>query len=522
MGALIDRELRRALCVLICTALLMSPPVTAQTRSAGLPALGDGEMTLGAERRMGERVAREIYRDPDFIDDPILGDYVDQVWRKLLAAARERGDLSPEMSERFAWEIMMGRDRSINAFALLGGYFGLHLGLIGVMSSRDELAAVLAHELSHVTQRHISRLITREKQQTPMIIAALILSALVASKSSNAASAIAAGSQAAAVQGQLNFSRDMEREADRIGYAVLEQAGYQTRGFATMFDKLQQASRLNDYGAFPYLRTHPLTNERVADMNAREPSTGASGGAEVADLEHQMMAARARALTQQGVDSLRSLVAEADNARVGSSSSARHVALLYLSALANIRLSEWVRASSDAKRLEELVRRDPAGARLSELLRFELALAQATSGPGGAPPPAITKSLSSSAVIQSSSGRRPEMLMAANFLLRTGRADEAAQRLRTWVSEHPRDASAWETLALANLAAGHVLRGIRAEAEAQVARYDYPGARDRFTAAQEWMKKMAGHPGFDHIEASIIDARARQVAALAREQALER
>ena len=90
MGALIDRELRRALCVLICTALLMSPPVTAQTRSAGLPSLGDGEMTLGAERRMGERVAREIYRDPDFIDDPILGVTASAHARERLGRGRGR------------------------------------------------------------------------------------------------------------------------------------------------------------------------------------------------------------------------------------------------------------------------------------------------------------------------------------------------------------------------------------------------------------------------------------------------
>jgi predicted Zn-dependent protease len=89
----------------------------------------------------------------------------------------------PELDERFAWEILLGRDGSVNAFALPGGFLGLHLGLIGVVTSADELASVLAHELSHVTQRHISRLMTQQNRQAPWMVGALILAALAASKS---------------------------------------------------------------------------------------------------------------------------------------------------------------------------------------------------------------------------------------------------------------------------------------------------------------------------------------------------
>ena len=115
-----------------------------RSSSAQLPNLGDGsDMTSGDERRLGDRIIRELYRDPDYIDDPVLLEYVNDIWQPLLAAARLRGDLSPELDERFAWEILMGKDRSVNAFALPGGYFGLHLGLIAVVGSRDELASVL-------------------------------------------------------------------------------------------------------------------------------------------------------------------------------------------------------------------------------------------------------------------------------------------------------------------------------------------------------------------------------------------
>jgi predicted Zn-dependent protease len=140
---------------------------------AQLPALGDGEgMTLGAERRLGDQIARELYRDSDYLDDPVLQEYVEGIWRQLMQAARQRGELTPEQDELFAWQVVLGRDRQVNAFALPGGYMGVYLGLIAVVANRDELASVLGHELSHITQRHISRLMSKEGQQTPLLVAA--------------------------------------------------------------------------------------------------------------------------------------------------------------------------------------------------------------------------------------------------------------------------------------------------------------------------------------------------------------
>ena len=162
----------------------------------GLPTLGDGsDLTSSEERRLGDRIIRELYRDPDYIDDPVIGEYVQGIWQPLMAAARARGELSPELDERFAWEVLLGRDRTVNAFALPGGYLGLHLGLIGVVGTRDELASVMAHELSHVTQRHISRLLTQQSRQTP-----LLLGALAASKNPGATQALVVGGQALAIQ----------------------------------------------------------------------------------------------------------------------------------------------------------------------------------------------------------------------------------------------------------------------------------------------------------------------------------
>jgi predicted Zn-dependent protease len=270
-------------------------------------------MSVAAERKLGQRIARDIFRDPDYIDDPVVGDYVQRIWQPLMAAATARGDIPPELAERFAWQVMLARDRSVNAFALPGGYMGVHLGLIAMVGNRDELASVLAHELSHVSQRHIARITSLQNQQAPWLLGAMILGALAARKNVDVASAVVTTAQAASIQNQLNFSRDMEREADRIGYQVLEQAQFNVQGFVGMFDKLALANRINDNGSFPYLRTHPLTSERIGDMQARlqlAPSKPVAASEAVA-LEHALIATRARLLADPSVDHLRSEVAQA-------------------------------------------------------------------------------------------------------------------------------------------------------------------------------------------------------------------
>ena len=486
--------------LLIALALAAAIPAAAQ-----LPTLGDtSEMTSGAERKLGERIARELYRDPDYIDDPVLAEYVQSLWQPLLAAARERGELTPELDQRFAWQVLLGKDRSINAFALPGGWLGLHLGLVSVTVTRDELASVLAHELSHVTQRHISRLITQQNKQTPLVIGAMILGALAASKSPDAANAVVAGGQALAIQNQLNFSRDREREADRIGYGVLTQAGFEPAGFVRMFEKLQQAARLNDNGAFPYLRTHPMTTERMADMQARQQL--ATKPVTPAGVEHALMAARARVLSAAGVDALRSLVRDSD-AAAAATSPARQAGSLYAAALAAAKLKDFSAAQALAARLAAATRADAVAARLADLLSAEISLM------AGDANSALTR-------VDAKSQRRPELLLASQALMQTARPGPAAQLLQTWVALQPRDATAWQLLGSAHHAQGLTLRAIRAEAEAQVAYLDYAAAMDRFKAAQDLVRK--GAAGGDHIEASIIDTRARQVDSLLREQALER
>lgn len=484
-----------------------------------LPTLGDtSDLTVSAERRLGDRIIRELYRDPDYIDDAVLAEYVQSIWQPLVAAARARGELSPELDERFAWEILLGRDRTVNAFALPGGYLGLHLGLIGVVETRDELASVLAHELSHVTQRHISRLLTQQSKQTPLLLGAMVLGALAASKNPAATQALVVGGQALAIQNQLNFSRDMEREADRIGYGLMAPAGFAPQGFTGMFDKLQQANRLNDNGSWPYLRSHPLTTERMADMHSRIPPGSApkpSGPVHPA-FEPGMMTARARVLSSPGVDVLRQWIAEPQGTGFSAQTAAKRAAALYASALGSSTLRDSNSARATARRLLDVVRADPSAYRLAALLAAEIELA------AGDTAAALAK-LPSTAAGAGGHASRSELLLRAQTLLRGGAASDTqavAGALQTWVTNHPRDATAWQLLASTWQASGQPLRAIRAEAEAHAARYDYAAAVDRFKAGQDMARR--GVSAADHIEASIIDTRLRAVESLLREQATER
>lgn len=476
-------------------------------QSAGLPALGDGEsMSLSDERQLGDRIARELYRDPDFLEDPVLDEYIQQLWAPLVKAAAARGELSAELQERFAWRILLGRDRSVNAFALPGGYLGVHLGLIAVVSSHDELASVLAHELSHVTQRHIARNMNDQAKMTPWVVGSMILGALAASKSAQGAQALIVGGQAAAVQSQLSYSRDMEREADRVGYGILVDAGYDPKGFVGMFDKLQQAAALNDSGAFPYLRSHPLTTERLADMQARQQLNQVSAKVP-SNMAQAMLAARARVLSQNNPDALKAWSQDAESST--GSSAAQKAGALYAATLAHLQMRNMAAADRTLKALAQHVASSPdtspaplSAQRWLRLLSAELAFKQDRFD-------AVLTTLMPSqdhATLQ-----RPELMAVAQALLRLPRhplQTDTTRQLRRLVQQAPHDAQAWQILAGLLSSQGQALASLRAEGEAQMARLDWSGAIDRLRAAQDLARQGRLQAG-DHIEASIVDARLR-------------
>ena len=548
-------------------APIAAPTAAPTAAPPRLPALGEpisGELSVGAERRFGELIMRDVRRDPSVIDDPLPHDYIRQLWEPLVDAARQRGEITPETDGVFAWETFLVRDRSVNAFALPGGYVGVHLGLIAMTSTRDELAAVLAHELSHVTQRHIARGMSSAQKQSLLGMAAMILGVIAASRAGNADMANAAimGSQAAMIQGQLNFSRDMEREADRVGFSIFTDAGFAPAGVASMFEKLDYANRLNDNGAYPYLRSHPLTIERIGEARtrveaalAREApvstphrgdahgpghSHGTPAAVVVTGLRnqpqawlHALMQGRARVLMDSSDSALRRWVSGAapaaavapNGAQPLERATALYGATLSAAMLRNASAAE--NALAALRRLVEAHTNAAAHADVQQALRhLEADLRLATGDPAGA------HALLSARKPGGASGanpRRADLLNESSMALAWARAaakapstssnlavqntalealNLQAERLQTWVTVQPADGSAWALLSQAQELLGRPLRAVRADAESRIAAGDLNGALDRLRAGQR-MARSTTTP--DHIEASVIDARARAV-----------
>ncbi|QHE78189.1 M48 family metalloprotease [Hydrogenophaga sp. PBL-H3] len=529
---------------LLPTTLSSAQVISEPPNASALPGLGGAEgMSISAERRLGDRIARSIYQDPDYLDDPLLVDYLQALWQPLLGSARARGDVPPELAERMAWELMISRERTVNAFALPGGYLGVNLGLLAVTERPEEVASVLAHELSHVSQRHIARLMSREERMAPWMMGAMILGALAAGSNAQVASAAIAGSTAVAAQSQLNFSRDMEREADRVGFGVLSGAGFDGQGFVTMFDKLQQAARLNDDGSFPYLRSHPLSGERIADMRARLPQgpvatapavspattlnppgvgtglkldlpglkPGGTSQLSVASRPgpsvavHALMSSRARVLAENGPDRMRGWlqIGQGSNATSGER---------YAAALAALRLGQRDRALELAQKLRDTVAADARFA--ADALMLELLLSPAASPAT----PAQATLLAELRDRSLGSASRAGVMLGAQAAIASGEPQRAVSRLQSWVVLQPRDALAWQTLARAYQVQGQSLRAVRAEAEARAAQLDYAGAADRFRAAQSLP---VAQRNADSMELAIVDSRRREVEALLRETVRE-
>jgi len=237
-------------------------------RADDLPDLGESaraELSPQIERKLGEKIMNEIrLREPTYVDDPEIGDYLNRLGARLVqASASPAGD----------FHFFAIRDNTVNAFAMFGGFIGVNTGTVLTAQSESELAGVIAHEIGHVTQNHLARQIAREKQTSIPGMIAMAVGILAARSNSSVAAATVMSAQAGLVQAQLAYSRDFEREADRVGYQTLEKANFDVRGMGDFFERLQKAGRLYENNAPVYLRSHPLTVERISDIQNRVQSS---------------------------------------------------------------------------------------------------------------------------------------------------------------------------------------------------------------------------------------------------------
>ncbi len=250
--------------------LFWLPLAVAADPGNSLPDIGDRSQRLfdaQQEAAIGAEFYRQLRRERRLLEDLPALRYLDSLGMRLVS-------VSDEPDGRFHFFLV--RDASINAFAVPGGYIGVHTGLFTAADDESELAAVLAHEIAHITQHHLARAYDKADRLSIPALAAVLAAVLVGTQNGEAGQAILMGTQAGAIQQQINYTRSNESEADHLGMQILLRAGFDPRGMPRFFDRLQRQSRLYGAGPPPLLRTHPVTTERIADALARIP----------ADLEH--------------------------------------------------------------------------------------------------------------------------------------------------------------------------------------------------------------------------------------------
>src|SRR5438105_5144318 len=306
---------RMRLCAFFLIATLAALPRALAQALPDLGSAGDVTLTAQVERRIGESIVRDIrFRDPAYLDDPEIVDYLSTLGGRLAQA-------NPAARQDF--ECVAMREHTINAFALPGGFVGVHSGLLSAAETESELASVLAHEIGHVSQRHIARMLGQQQQLQMPVLAALAAAILLGRARPDLATGAAVAAQAGAVQASLSYSRDFEREADRVGMQTLEAAGFDARAMAAFFEKLQRATRVSDDGTLPgYLRTHPVTVERIAD--AQNKAAAMPYRQHVDSIEFQLVRAKLRAEAGDARDAVAHFQSSVREQRYASEAAARY------------------------------------------------------------------------------------------------------------------------------------------------------------------------------------------------------
>jgi beta-barrel assembly-enhancing protease len=462
---------------LAAAAILLAPRAFAQT----LPDLGGGDFAISPqlERRIGEQIVREIrFREPSYIDDPEAEDYLKNLGTRLAQA-------NPAIRQDLEFFVL--RDYTVNAFALPGGFVGVHTGLLNTAETESELASVLGHELAHVSQRHIARMLSQQQQlQMPMMVA-LAAAILLGRSRPDLASGAVAAAQGAGIQSQLSYSRDFEREADRIGLQTLEDAGFDVRAMAAFFEKMQRSTRVSDDGTLPgYLRTHPITTERIADVQNKAAAMPYRQHADA--VEFYLVRAKLRADGGEAPEAVASFESALREHRYSSEPAAH-----YGFAEALVRAGRV----KDAQRELERVRAAGVESPMLETLAARIKLA------------AGDKAGAASTLAQAQK-RYPDSRAVAYAYIAAlqdaGQSDAALAALRQTITQYPKDARLYAMQAKAYAGLGKRALQHQAQGEAYALQGSLPAAIEQFQLARS-----AGDGDFYQL--SVIDARLKELRA---------
>ena len=347
-------RLRIAVLALACT-LAAGQGALAQVNLPDIGSPADAVLPKSAEAQIGAQIMAQLRATGQVLDDPLLTEYIQEIGHRIAPHAND-GDHS------FTFFIV--DNPAINAFALPGGYIGVHTGLIDATRSEDELAGVLAHEVAHVTQRHIARAIHANQRQS-ILSTAIMLGAILAGAASGSSDAIQgaiAVGQGTAIQQQINFTRQHEYEADRVGIEALSQAGFDPNGMASFFEVISRSTRPHEYRLPEFLRTHPVSSSRIAEARNRARSLPA--GVNESSKGYAIARARTKVMSFERPGLAIAYYEQQDYARQSDSDK-------YGRALAYLRDSRY----NEAKPIcEELANREP------DVTAFHICLADALLG----------------------------------------------------------------------------------------------------------------------------------------------
>ena len=253
--------LKQILVAVLVTAVSLSS--IAQTGRLDLPELGNSAsdvLSNAEEKEYAKGLVRQMRAYELLIEDPLISDFFSDMGFNLASRSDQ-----PEAAFTF---IVLDQP-VINAFAAPGGVIALHSGLILLADTQDEVAGVLSHEIAHITQLHMYRAFEKGKTMNVLAMLAMLGLILASGGDGDVISGAVAGTQAAAAQAQINFTRHNEVEADRVGIRTLAAAGYDPQGMADFFGKMSKTNRANGEGPPEFLRTHPMSVDRIAEAENR-------------------------------------------------------------------------------------------------------------------------------------------------------------------------------------------------------------------------------------------------------------
>lgn len=249
---------------LVCASLAYAQSSNNRNQLPEIGVVASDAITIDKEKLIGEAIMRQLRGQAPLVQDPVLQEYLQDIGNRLVVHAD---------NTKFPYTFFMINNPVLNAFAFYGGHIGVHTGLIAQAETESELASVLAHEIAHVTQRHLARRVQSQQRSSPLQIASMIGSLLVAMADPRAGMAAVSATMAGGQQASINFTRNNEQEADNIGINILYRAGFDPKGAPGFFSRLaEQAGSRSTQLAF--LQTHPLPQDRVAETITRARAYG--------------------------------------------------------------------------------------------------------------------------------------------------------------------------------------------------------------------------------------------------------